>query len=363
MTVGSNLWANQTPTKKHLLNGPGGIAKEVQDVRLDLAAVLQPLVGVAIEEYINPPGVVAAAIMPITASRVGTVSYQYAQLVGSVGEGVISPPRNVVVVTAGATATQAPTSVVITGFDVQGRALTETITGTAAGANTYAGVKCFAKVTGVQFVGGTGVAATVSIGTGVVIGLSYAPKTRAGMAVTAGSGAMIRKEVYDGAVVTSGALTAAATNLPFGAYTPGTAPTTLAPASTSGSVDISQATGSAMYGSGGTLDGLTLTITATGSTPTSLVLNGLTNAATEAAFLAAIQANWPTLLATQDGSKHLVLTQTLSGYLNVITVTAGAGSGALALGIAATTTHGGGHQYCLEYEVDGTQLPDGSLTQ
>ena len=178
MTVGSGLWSKQTPTKDHLIDGPGGIAKEVQDVRLDLAAALQPLVGVAIEEYVDPPAAVATAIMLVTAREVGTVKYQYAGLTGSVGAGAISPPRNIEVVTAGSTATQAPTSVTVTGFDAQGNALTEVITGTAAGAGTYVGVKCFAKVTQVTFTGGTGTGATISVGTGIVIGLSYIPKTR-----------------------------------------------------------------------------------------------------------------------------------------------------------------------------------------
>ena len=362
MSVGSGLWSKQTPTKKHLIDGPGGIAKEVQDVRLDLAAVLQPLVGVAIEEYVDPPAAVATAIMLVTPSQVGTIKYQYAGLTGTVGSGVISPPRNIEVVTAGSTATQAPTSVTVVGFDVQGNALTETITGTAAGAGTYVGVKCFAKVTQVTFTGGTGTGATVSVGTGSVIGLSYMPRTRAGMAVTAGSGAMIRREVFDAALVTNGALTAAATNPPFGAYTPGTAPTTLAAAVVTGSTDI---TSSALYGSGGTLagggTGLTLILTVNGTLAT-MTFDGTggTNAASEAAMLAAIDVAFPGLLATAV-STHLTLTDRLAGYLNTIIV--GAGTANTALGLTAATTHGAGHQYAIEYEVDGTQLPDASRAQ
>ena len=363
MSNGSGLWGTQTPTHPHLIIGPGGIAKEVADVRADLMATFAPLLGIAIEEYTNPPAAVATAIMPVTASQVGSVSYQYAALTGAIGDGAISPPRNIEVVTAGSTATQAPTSVIVSGFDVQGKALTETITGTAGGAATYAGVKCFAKVTEVTFVGGTGTAATMSVGTGIVVGLASTPKTRTGQAVTAGSGALIRRELVDGAVVTSGALTAASTNPPYGAYTPSAAPTTLGPAVVTGSTDI---TSSGLYGVGGTLagsgTGLTVILTVNGVGPTTMTFDGtgVTNNASEAAMLAALDVAYPGLVATAV-STHLTLTDVLSGYLNTIVV--GSGTANTALGLAAATTHGGGHQYSLEYELDGTKMVDGSFSQ
>jgi hypothetical protein len=352
MSLGSGLFANQTATLAHLLNA-GGWSREIANLRQELAAILASLVGVAIEEYTMPPAAVPAAIMTVTPSSTSAQSYSGSSLNGSVGSGVIFPPRNIEIVTAGATATHAPASVTVYGLDAQGNALSETVTGTNGGANTYPGVKCFARVLGVATPAAAGSDATFSVGTGIVIGLSNTPKLRAGLTTP-----LIRREIFDGAVVSNGTLTTQATNPPFGAYTPSTAPVTAAAAVVTGNVDI---TAGALYGVGGTLDGLTLTITASGSTPTSLVLNGATNAASETALLAAIHATWPTLVATQNAGKHLVLTSTWTGYLNTVVVTAGVGSGAAALGLAGATTHGAGYLYCVEYELDGTQIPDAAI--
>jgi len=95
-----------------------------------------------------------------------------------------------------------------------------------------------------------------------------------------------------------------------------------------GTADITNA---ALYGVGGLLDTETLTLTVNGVAHT-LVLAGAGNVANEAAFLAAIDAQWAGLLATQGPAptKGLVLTDTLVPG-GVIIVGAGSANGHLGL--------------------------------
>lgn len=218
---GSGLFKKQAANVTHLSQGSHGMTGEIADMRRDIAKTVGPLVAITIEEYTNPPAAAPTAIMLAHASATSKQSFSLAGLNGSVGGGVISPPRNIEVTTAGATPTDAPTSVTVNGLDAQGRVLTETIPGTAGGAATYAGTKCFAKVTSIDAAAGAGTGATFSVGTGAVIGLSQTPKLRAGQAV-----GLVRQEIVDGALVSpvTGVLTTPATNAPFGAYTPATPP-------------------------------------------------------------------------------------------------------------------------------------------
>jgi hypothetical protein len=94
MSLGSGLFANQTATLAHLLNA-GGWSREIANLRQELAAILASLVGVAIEEYTMPPAAVPAAIMTVTPSSTSAQSYSGSSLNGSVGSGVIFPPRNI----------------------------------------------------------------------------------------------------------------------------------------------------------------------------------------------------------------------------------------------------------------------------
>lgn len=216
---GSGLFSKQGANIPHLAQGAHGMTGEIADIRRDVSKVLAPLVAVAVEEYTNPPAAVANNIMLVTASSKSAQTYSLSGLNGSLGGGAISPPRNIEVVTAGATPTNAPASVTINGIDAQGNVLSETIPGTNGGSATYAGAKCFAKVTSVVTPAAADTDATFSVGTGVVIGLSQTPKLRAGLTTP-----IIRQEIYNGAVVTTGALTTTSAHPPFGAYTPADAP-------------------------------------------------------------------------------------------------------------------------------------------
>jgi hypothetical protein len=109
------------------------------------------------------------------------------------------------------------------------------------------------------------------------------------------------------------------------------------PAIVDGTADI---TAGALYGGGGSLDAETLILTVDGGTVHTLTFSVSGNAATEAAMLAAIEAEWPNLTAVQGGSggDKLVLTGTTPGGTGQIII--GAGTANSHLGLSATTTHG-----------------------
>ncbi len=356
MSIGSGLFKKMHGKLQHLLNA-GGLAGEIADVRKDIAATVSPMLAVTVEEYIRPSGAVAAAVLAVTASSLSAQTYTQQSGVSSAK---LFPPRNITVTTAGATATHAPATVTINGLDAQGLPLAETITGVNGGAGTYSGVKCFSQVISVVTPAAAGTDATFSVNTGIVMGLGQTPKLRAGQALP-----LIRREVYDGSIVTNGVLTLPATNPPYGAYTPNTAPVTPTAAAFTGSTDI---TAAGLYGAGGTLAGggtpLALVLTVNGVGPTTLTFDGTggTSSASEAAMLAAINAAFPGLTATQNGSNHLVLTDNTSGALaSMVLAAVGTSTANTVLGLTAGTQTGTGHQYCIDYEFDGSLVSDAQV--
>lgn len=344
MRNGSGLWSSESPTHPHLIVGPGGIAKEVRDVRLDLNGTLTPLLAVTVEEYDGPGPAVAAALLAVTATQAVAVSYPFSV--------VLSPPRNVEVVVAGTTPAHAPANFTFTGLDAAGNALTETVTGTSGGAATYAGVKCFAKVTGVSAPAATGTDATYSLGTGIVIGLSQFPKSRTGQALP-----LVRRELVDGVIATTGVLTLPSTNPPFGAYTPASAPNAATAAVVTGTASI---IGAALYGPSGTLNGLVLTMTVNGVLAT-LTFSGTGSTATLQSFLATLAKTWPGAKFAVNSSGYLVITDLQSG--SVFSVIIAASTSLVTLGLTAATTAGTGHSYAIEYEFDASRLPNASVAQ
>ena len=347
MSNGSGLFSNQAATLQHLLLA-GGLSREIADVRNDVSVTLAPLVGVAIEEYDYPSVALPSAIMLPVATVLTAHTYQGPALNGAIGSGAISPPRNITG-TKGGTVAHAPATMKVVGQDAMGNTLVETITlGTP-------GSKCFARVSYVTTPAATGTDATIEIGTGLIIGLSNMPKLRAGQTTP-----LIRREIVDGSVVTNGTLSTTTTNPPFGAYTPNASVAAQAPASSVGNVDV---TAAALYGNGGTLDGTKLVLTVNGVGPTTLTFNKATNAASETAMLAAITTLWPSLTtAVAATTGFLTLATVLKDQAAVLVVGTGAPSDAAAiLGLTAATTHGGGHLYCIEYELDGTVTPSASI--
>jgi hypothetical protein len=108
-------------------------------------------------------------------------------------------------------------------------------------------------------------------------------------------------------------------------------------AAVTGSADI---TAGSLYGGGGSLNGETIILNVNGAGPLTLTLSGTGNAASEAALLAAIEAEWPGITAVQGGGggNKLVLTDLTAGTSGTITV--GSGTANTNLGLTPGTSTG-----------------------
>jgi hypothetical protein len=218
---GSGLFAKDAPNFPHLAQGSHGQSGEIADLRRDVAKSLAPLYTRTVEQMTAPPAATAAVILNAVAPGVATTSYTYSSLTGTTGSAKMAVPRNVRVTTSGVTPAHAPTSIVVSGVDVNGDAISETLT-PAAVAGYVDGAKCFSKVTSVVLgAGNGGVDCLIDVGIGAVLGLSQLPISLAGLATAAPD-----IEVMDGAAIApvTGVFTSPATNAPNGAYTPATAP-------------------------------------------------------------------------------------------------------------------------------------------
>jgi len=210
MSSGSGIFTSAHALKAHLMQGTGGLAAEVADVRNDVAAALAPMAAMTVQEFTNPAAADAAGLEAATAT---TVSPRTVTAFVAGGTAALTAfGRNVTFTTAGGTPADAPASAVITGEDIDGNAQTETVV-LAQTATIASGVKIFkGPLTSVAYAAADGTGATVSIGFGPLLGLEKTPKTRAGLA------APIR-EIAVGALVTTGVFSA--TNR---SYAPASAP-------------------------------------------------------------------------------------------------------------------------------------------
>jgi hypothetical protein len=169
-----------------------------------------------VDEWTNPAAASATALLAATASTVAVQTYLTAALSAGGKTALAAYPRNVTFTTAGVTPSDAPATAVITGTDIDGNALTETVT-IAQTATIAQGVKCFKTITSIVYAAGDGTGATVSIGIGQKFGFSKLSKTRAG-------GVAVLAEIAVGVTVTNGTFATAATSPPYGSYSPNTAP-------------------------------------------------------------------------------------------------------------------------------------------
>jgi hypothetical protein len=170
-----------------------------------------------VDTFENVPTASTNAFLLAKASAVGAKSYTAAQLDGAVGAGVSRPARNVTVTVAGTTAAESYTSLTVTGEDINGKSLSETIAVTAAAA-TYQGNSAFRKITNLAFTGGTGAGATVAVGFGNKLGFSEKTALR-------DTKVHVVSELQDGVHVgTAGTLAVPTVGLPNGTYTPNAAP-------------------------------------------------------------------------------------------------------------------------------------------
>lgn len=171
--------------------------------------------GRQVDEILDAPAAATAGLKAATATTVAPQTVLAAALLSAGLLELSIRPRNVTFTVAG-TAAQSPTSAVITGTDINGDSLSETVAITAS-AGTYAGVKAFKTITSIVYGAAGGAAATVAIGYGAVFGLSKKIRTRAGAL-------MFGKEISAGSVVTNGVLVSPTTSPPNGTYAPNSAP-------------------------------------------------------------------------------------------------------------------------------------------
>lgn len=217
--AGAGLFSKKAPVKPHLVQtgATGGVAAEVADLRDDVKRELAPMAALSEEEFTNPPAADVDAIKTAFASAVTAQSYSGAALNGVVGGADLLYPRNITVTTgAGGTPADVPATMTVTGLDVNGDVLTETIN-ISQTAGTAVGAKCFKRVTQLDFPVGQGTGGTMEVGFGAIIGLGKKIRVLAG-AVS------LLKEHAAGSVVTNGVLANPTTSPPNGSYAPNSAP-------------------------------------------------------------------------------------------------------------------------------------------
>jgi hypothetical protein len=192
--AGSGLFSDQSPIKRHLLRGSGGLQAEVKDVRNDIGEVMEAMAAITVEEFTNPAAAVTDAVLASVASQAAAAAYASADLVG--GAAVeLDPPRNVTLTCdAGGGATWAG-NLTVTGVDINGDALTEDIAFTVSA--TTAGAKAFARVDSLAADAQNDALGNWEVGFGDIIGLGMSLKSRAG-------GDQVLLEIVDGSVVGGG---------------------------------------------------------------------------------------------------------------------------------------------------------------
>jgi len=213
MSYGSGLLSKERPNIPHLATA----STEVGDLRRDLEKTLAPMRATTVEEYKAPAADAVNSVLTIAAGLISALTPQTilpAQLNGALGAH-LGYPRKFTVTTGGVTPAHSPASLTLKAKDARGRVVTETITlGKIVG--TDKSTNFVLEILEVHLPAGTGVAATFTFGHDEPIGLSHPPLARAG-----GVNLLWEKESTLG-VVTTGAITDAATDPPYGAYTPAT---------------------------------------------------------------------------------------------------------------------------------------------
>jgi hypothetical protein len=168
----SKSFGSRSPARPHLVQGPGGLANEIEQVRgdVDAAFVVMEKGSVIVKFFLQVPTDVVDAdgIMAAAATIAADTTYTGTQFDGilapGTGPALIKSPKKVTIVAGGATpAHWTGGNLVITGKDADGRALVETVV-SAAGAGTTTSVNYFAEVTSIFVPAQGGTGATVGFG-------------------------------------------------------------------------------------------------------------------------------------------------------------------------------------------------------
>lgn len=176
----SNSFGSKRPAHPHLVEGPGGLASEINDLRRDVdeafTTVESLIAGDVFASLYTPVIPVQATdddgILLVTASIIAPTTYLgsangFTGLLApaAAGNAVISCSKRIVITTAGGAGAGDWTggNVTVTGTDADGVAQIEAIT-TVGGAQTKTGSKYFATVSSIALPANTGIGATVMIG-------------------------------------------------------------------------------------------------------------------------------------------------------------------------------------------------------
>lgn len=192
------------------------IAAWVRAAKAKLAGFLAALVPIDRAEYTNPAAASSVALKAATATVAAPVTWNQSDLLGAGLTEIRTYPRRVRFATAGGTPADAPATATITGKDVDGNALTETVN-LAQTATTADSAKFFGDITSIAMPAADGTGATISVGYSPAVGLPFMPKVVTG-------GVVPVREIMDGApVATAGTFVTPAAGAPYGGYTPNTA--------------------------------------------------------------------------------------------------------------------------------------------
>ena len=176
-----------------------------QCLAVDVMSLINPAVGAAGD--LKAATATVASIVTLTAADLLTAGKTKLALHGA---------RAITFTTAGATEADAPANVAITGTDVKGDTITETLA-LAQTAAAVTSVRAYATITTLVYPAADGTSATIAIGISDKFGFPSKPKVY-------GATPNIIAELEDGAIPTAGAFVIPATSGPYGAYTPNSSP-------------------------------------------------------------------------------------------------------------------------------------------
>lgn len=220
--IAAAQWA-LTSTKEEQVNmgmGSRAASRIAELLRADITAISRLLARVSMIDVVDYVDVAAAGATTLLAATAMTVSPQTILAAGLVAGGktaIAAVPRRLRFTTGGATPADAPATVVITGTDVDGNVLTETVN-LAQTATTADSTKFFSTITSLAFAAADGASSTVSVGFTDAMGFPFLPKLR-------GGGPAVVRELLDGvAPATAATMIAPASGAPYGGFTPNSVP-------------------------------------------------------------------------------------------------------------------------------------------
>jgi hypothetical protein len=282
-----------------------------------LGVETSPAIDLTVAEFDNPLAAATNNMMAATASSASAVVLNpaAAAATGVLTQATITnlgaAARQLVFTTAGATPANQPATAVISGLDVRGRPLTETVYPPNV-AGTYTSVNFWSSITNITLAAGGGTGATLAIGLGSKIGLAQLPHVRAGRVA-------VVQEISGGSVVTNGTVAV---------------PTTQTEATVTGTGDLTV---------GATITSLNTTTLQLAVDHGAVKTVTFAAPANELAVIAQINAVFPGLAAEGGtGNKYVVLASAqsvaASGSVQVV-----GGTSLTLLGLTAAFTQGVGN--------------------